>query len=73
MSKFPRHKNVKRKGSSSATVRNTTERKKKPDRARKIATEGTDVVETITDNPLYLLAYTVAAMALMYIIKIIIQ
>lgn len=69
MSKFAQHKNVKRKGNSSATVKNTTVQKK-PVRLRPVSA---DTGAAIVDNPKYLIAYTSAVLALMYIIKIIIQ
>ena len=72
MGKFRLHKNVKRKGSSAATVKNTTVQKK-PQNLRKIAVVSTDAGAAIVDSPKYLLAYTGAILALMYILKLIIQ
>jgi len=69
MGKFRLHKNVKRKGSSAATVKNTTVQKK-PQNLRPVST---DAGAAIVDSPLQLLAYTGAVMALMLILKIIIQ
>ena len=72
MGKFALHKNVKRKGSSAATVKNTTVQKK-PARLRPIAPVSTDAGAAIVDNPKYLLAYTGAILALMYALKLVIQ
>lgn len=72
MGKFRLHKNVKRKGSSAATVKNTTVQKK-PARLRKIAPVSADAGAAIVDSPLQLLAYTGAILALMFILKLIIQ
>ena len=72
MGKFRLHKNVKRKGSSAATVKTTTVQKK-PARLRKIAPVSTDAGAAIVDSPLQLLAYTGAILALMYALKLVIQ
>ena len=72
MGKFALHKNVKRKGSSAATVKTTTVQKK-PAGLRKIAPVSADAGAAIVDSPKKLLAYTGAVMALMFILKIIIQ
>ena len=72
MGKFALHKNVKRKGSSAATVKNTTVQKK-PQNLRKIAPVSTDAGAAIVDSPKHLLAYTGAILALMFILKLIIQ
>jgi hypothetical protein len=71
MSKFAHHKNVKRKGNSAATVKNTTVQKR-PARLRKIAADSTDAGAAITDSPKKLIAYTGAVLALAYILKLII-
>lgn len=69
MGKFALHKNVKRKGSSAATVKNTTVQKK-PARLHKI---GDGYGSWITDNWKNFLAYSVACAVFLYALKFIIQ
>ena len=69
MGKFRLHKNVKRKGSSAATVKNTTVQKK-PVRLHKI---GDGCGSWITDNWKNMIAYAVIWAAFLYAIKHIIK
>lgn len=72
MSKIKKHANVHGKGGGAGKVTHTTHQKK-PARLRKIITVSPDAGAWIVDNPLYLTLYTGATLALMYIIKILIQ
>lgn len=69
MGKFRLHKNVKRKGGSAATVKNTTVQKK-PARLRKI---GDGYGSWITDNWKNMIAYMFIWAIFLYALKFIIQ
>ena len=69
MSKIRKHSNVKGKGSRNRATVTTFTGKKNP----LLRPVSTDAGAAITDNPLNLLVYTGAVMALMFIIKIILN
>ena len=69
MSKIRKHSNVKGKGSRNRATVTTFTGKKKP----LLRPVSTDAGAAIVDSPLKLLAYTGAILALMYILKIILN
>lgn len=69
MGKQRKHANVHGKGGGHGSIRHTV-RTKKPERARTVST---DAGAVIVDSPLYLTLYTSGILALMYILKLIIQ